>query len=211
MKQFPSPHVAYDPKKSYVALVYGDMDNIDFVQDFGRVHMQIRSEKCSETPAECFPLSWTLSPNLITIAPAILRWYYETASKSGGRDWFIMPPSGTLYSYPGEMPDEVQKNYVDQQLAQSVIMNTTGSVHWEWIFTWRWAWENYFPRYINAMGTRYFFLNNVPWKIPILDMWFLDETYAFVGNAADPGSVVAFKPAFNWQEDGPGGGLPYNR
>lgn len=208
MVQAPSPRVPYDPTRSYVALVYGDMDNIDFVQSFGRQHMQFRADSCAKAPTPCFPLTWTLSPNLIKFSPAMLRWYYTQAARTGGRDWFIMPPSGTLYAYPGEMPSDVQAAYASQQNAQAVIMNTTGAVHWEWILSWRAAWTHYFPRYVNATGTRAFFLNNVPWVVPIPDMIFANQTYRVVG--AGPGAVVGFKPAFNWQEGGASGGLPYN-
>jgi hypothetical protein len=204
--------IAYNKSKTYVALVYGDMDNIDFVESFGRDHMQERVRRCAPPAAPCFPLSWTLSPNLLTFAPAIMRWYYNVSLQTGGRDWFIMPPSGTLYSYPGQMPDAVQADYVKQQNAQAFLMNTTGSVHWEWILTWQNAWDHYFPRYNTAtptgLGTRAFFLNNVPWVFPIPDMFFKGETYRIVGSGPD--AVVAFRPAFNWQENGASGGLPYN-
>lgn len=175
MRQAPSPVIKYDPSQVYVSLVYGDMDNIDFVRSFGADHMSARVAMCRANPSRCFPLSWTLSPNLIQFAPAMLRWYYKMADSMGlNLDWFLMPPSGTLYSYPGEMPNDVQAAYVAQQQAQAVIMNTTGSVHWEWVLQWPAAWHNYFPRYINATagpGTRGFFLNNVPWVIPIPDLF----------------------------------------
>ena len=208
--QPPSPPVTYNASKSYVALVYGDMDNIDFVYTFGSDHMRERASRCNGS-AMCFPLTWTLSPNLIKLAPAMMRWYFKTAATTGGRDWFIMPPCGTLYSYPGEMPSDVQGLYVTAQNEQAAIMNTTGSVHWEWIFTWSAAWNNYFPRYnVSTSGVHAFFLNNVPWVIPILDMWLAGETYRWAGAPDDPAAVVGFRPAFNWQENGPGGGNPGN-
>lgn len=49
-----------------------------------------------------------MSPNLVRNAPRLIQWYYEHGAMSKGQDWFIMPPSGWLYSYPGEMPDAVQ-------------------------------------------------------------------------------------------------------
>ena len=58
---------------------------------------------------------------------------------------------------------------------------------------------------MSTTGTHAFFLNNVPWVIPILDMWLAGETYRFEGDPADPTSIVGFRPAFNWQEDGPSG------
>jgi hypothetical protein len=108
----PLPTLTYDPTKIYVTLVYGDMDNLDFVTQWAYKHMIYRAEKCGERQKQreaegemerrraCFPFVWTLSPNLVTVAPEIMRWYYRLASQTQ-RDWFIMPPSGTLYSYPG--------------------------------------------------------------------------------------------------------------
>eukprot|EP00698_Gefionella_okellyi_P019584 TRINITY_DN601_c0_g1_i1.p1 TRINITY_DN601_c0_g1~~TRINITY_DN601_c0_g1_i1.p1 ORF type:complete len:554 (-),score=125.16 TRINITY_DN601_c0_g1_i1:145-1785(-) len=207
-----SPAVTYDSKKRYVALVYGDMDNVDFVQTFGSDHMIYRTQRCMASAADCFPLTWTLSPNLIDFSPAMMRWYYTMSAKTNGRDWFIMPPSGTLYAYPGMMDKQVQQDFQQQQTAQAIIMNTTGSIHWEWFFAWAHAWDEYFPLYYKYQGatTRGFFLNDVPWVIPIPDMYLEHETYRFIGHASEAQAVVAFKPAFNWQQDGPGGGNPGN-
>ena len=116
------PSVTYNSSKIYVTLVYGDMDNLDFVTQWAYKHMLYRAEKCGERREKerererakgeranereradsraCFPFVWTLSPNLAIVAPAIMRWYFDLASTTL-RDWFIMPPSGTLYSYPG--------------------------------------------------------------------------------------------------------------
>jgi len=210
--QNPTFPIKYQPDKSYVALVYGDMDNIDFVYGFGHQHMQIRSERCSKTT--CFPLTWTISPNLVSVAPAIIKWYYRLASKTG-RDYFIMPPSGTLYAYPSMMPAETQIEYMQQQNQHAVILNTTGTIHWEWFFSWGNAWKNFFPRFVTQENppphaTRAFFLNNVPWPFPILDMVLRGQTYRWLGDPLSPGSIVGFKPAFNWQENGPSGGNPGN-
>jgi hypothetical protein len=94
---------------------------------------------------------------------------------------------------------------------QAQLMNTTGSIHWEWFFDWSKAWSNYFPRYTNANltepTTRAFFLNNVPWPFKGFDMDMDGQWFKFVG---DDNSVVGFRPAFNWQENGPSGGEPYN-
>ena len=199
----------YDPSKKYVALVYGDMDNIDFVQSFGRQHMQYRSEQCENK--KCFPLSWTMSPNLLEFSPSMIRWYYEMAAKTGGQDSFMMPPSGTLYAYPGMMPSDVQTEFVEQQNFQANLMDSTSSISWEWFFAWDLDFKTYFPRYIDARSqqevtSRNFFLNDVPWPIPIPGMWLKGETYVIFGDVSDPSSnVVAFKPAFNWQENGIGG------
>jgi hypothetical protein len=192
LKQTNENEIEYNSNTTYIALVYGDLDNIDYVQNMGQQHMRFRVNKCIKDPTSCFPLTWTLSPNLIHISPEIMRWYYKQASQTG-QDWFIMPPSGTLYSYPGLMDNNTQTQYVNDQNKQALIMNTHGSIHWELLLTWKYAFNNYFPRYINTNGTTSFFLNNVPWMIPILEMEIEDETYKWFDN-----SVVVFKPAHNW-------------
>jgi len=202
--------VSYDPSVSYVGLVYGDMDNIDFVQGFARKHMEIRADRCLKSAAanssnDCFPLTWTLSPNLIRIAPDILRWYMRKAEKSGN-DWFIFPPSGTLYSYPGMFNDADQETYVRQMDADAALMDTSGSIHWEWFSKWTAAFGHYFPRFAGTgHKVKSFFLNNVPWPIPIASMALRGETYRVIGGPEEP--VVAFKPTFNWAPGNPSGGL----
>ena len=129
---FPPPIDKYDSSKTYIALVYGDMDNLDFVRSFGSDHMKLRVALCANNSAGCFPFTWTLSPNLLHVAPAMLRWYYAQASTTGGKDHFIMPPSGTLYAYPSMMPEPVMLNFTLQQTEQAIAMNTSGSIHWEW-------------------------------------------------------------------------------
>ena len=94
-------------------------------------HMKERVQLCANATTPCFPFTWTLSPNLLAMAPNMIRWYYSMAAQTGSRDFFIMPPSGTLYSYPAMMPLDVQAEYVQQQTAQAQLMNTTGTIHWE--------------------------------------------------------------------------------
>ena len=94
--------------------------------------MKLRVQMCANATVPCFPLTWTLSPNLISVAPDMIRWYYSMVAQTHGLDYFIMPPSGTLYAYPGMMPAAVQAEYVEQQTYQAQIMNTTGSISWEW-------------------------------------------------------------------------------
>ena len=128
--------------------------NIDFVQSIGWRHFLDRMS--SKTT---FPLTWTMSPNLLDFAPSMISWYYQNA---GPNDYFMMPPSGTLYAYPGLMSNSVQSQFVARQNQQFAEMNTTTSIHWELMLTWKLAFDRYFPRYSNKA----FFLNNVPWMLP---------------------------------------------
>jgi hypothetical protein len=72
LRQPPPPKIASlsPPMNSTpVALVYGDMDNIDFVMDFYG-HMQQRVAYCNRRrrlKMACFPFTWTLSPNLLDL------------------------------------------------------------------------------------------------------------------------------------------------
>ena len=53
----------------------------------------------------CFPLMWSLSPHLLTLAPAMARWFYAGAAATGA-DYFVLPPSGHLYAYPSQASAE---------------------------------------------------------------------------------------------------------
>ncbi|GBG30253.1 Hypothetical Protein FCC1311_064732 [Hondaea fermentalgiana] len=213
LRQKQSDMVRYDPELVYVAIVYGDMDNLDFVQGFAREHMRTREARCAAARETCFPLTWTLSPNLLRLAPDLLRWYMSAGERSGN-DWFIFPPSGTLYAYPGMFSAADQHVFVQQMTADARLMNTSGSVHWEWFYRWKPAFETYFTQYTHlSHSIRSFFLNDVPWPIPLPDMALRGETYRVL-SSNDYSSrvhgqtpVVLFKPAFNWAPGNPSGGL----
>lgn len=200
--QSPEASRIYDASKTYVALVYGDMDNIAYIQTFGRKHMQRRAKRCKK--GSCFPLTWTMSPIAVDILPEALRWYYRSALKNG-KDWFILPPSGYLYSYPGLMSSSTQESFVRLQNLHSFILNTSASVHWELLGTWSYAMGDYFPRY--AGGTHSFFLNNVPWFIPISSGKLYQQSYQWLDEAR---TTVLFKPAFNWSPGLSAGGFSGN-
>lgn len=109
-----------------------------------------------------------------------------------------MPPSGDLYSYPGQMPDDTQQAFVANTEHDGYLLNTSGTVHWEWFLTWDQAFSTVFPRYANRSTVRGFFAVNVPFDMPVLGGGFFgsDATYKIV-KAADPGSsgaVVVFRP-----------------
>src|SRR5262249_42617168 len=48
-----------------------------------------------------FSVGYGVSPSLVDLAPAVLRWYYENAS---ARDQFVAGPSGAGYIFPSRMP-----------------------------------------------------------------------------------------------------------
>ena len=65
--------------------------------------MNERVQHCQEFEnKKCdFPLSWSISPHLLYLAPDWLHWYYSQANVTG-QDVFVLPPSGHLYAYPGK-------------------------------------------------------------------------------------------------------------
>ena len=97
----------FDANKTYVALVVGDGDSIKHVQgtvgpDWSSRDLILdRVQRCDADPSYkgCFPLLWSVSPQLIHLAPDWLRWYYAQAQRTT-HEYFVLPPSGDLYSYP---------------------------------------------------------------------------------------------------------------
>jgi hypothetical protein len=125
----------YNASKTYITFVLGDGDNINFIKSSRRDWMLNRINRCSPSMnitdyLHCFPLTWSLSPHLWHLAPDWVNWYYETAHVTG-YDYFMLPPSGHLYSYPSEFPENVQLQYIQQTNHDGYLMNTSGTVHWE--------------------------------------------------------------------------------
>ena len=54
-------------------------------------------------------------------------WYYDGALKTG-HDYFVLPPSGDLYSYPGQFQPDDQERFVRRTERDCVLMNTSGTV-----------------------------------------------------------------------------------
>jgi hypothetical protein len=171
--------LTYDPTKSYIAFVVGDGDNLAFVKDgeaSRKTWIKERVAWCETN--ECFPLSWTLSPHLLYVAPDIMEWYYKQALVTGA-DSFVLPPSGHLYSYPGSMPDAVQAEFVELTERDAQLMDTNGIAGWEISTTWLNAFQKYFPRYTSNNIINAIFALNVPYITPILTAPFSD-TYEVV-------------------------------
>jgi len=181
------PSQEYDRKKTYVTFIVGDGDNINYMKGSRKSWMKDRLARCSADPNACFPLVWTHSPHLLHLAPDMARWYYNVSYQTG-RDYFALPPSGDLYSYPMQMSDEVQEQFVENTERDCELMNTSGSVPWEFMGSWHNAIKHYFPRYAVNGIVRGLFPVNVPYMIPIFAFapW---ERYKVFG-----GNTVLFKP-----------------
>ena len=145
----------------------------------------------------CFPLVWTISPQLVTHAPQLIEWWYEEV-KTTGNDYFVLPPSGDLYSYPGQMSDDDQHFYKDRMQELAKIMNISGTIHWEFPVsgsTWGDA-LSYFEKYTKdeEKGITGFHCVNVPYFEPILEI-FGTKDKKILG---DKSKVVLFK-SYEWR------------
>lgn len=153
--------------------------------------MKDRVAHCAEDKSKrgCFPLTWTVSPHLLYLAPDWLRWYYNQ-SYATSHDYFLLPPSGHTYSYPGMMQPENQQTFVKLTEEDAQLLNTSGAVAWEFMGYWHHAINEYFPRYSDNNVVRGLFGVNVPYMIPIAEFGF-HEQFKVLGKNSN---VVLFRP-----------------
>ena len=164
--QPPPPPFTYNSSKVYLSLVIGDGDNIAFVKSSRAAWLQNRTSACRG--GGCFPLLWTLSPHLLRFAPDLMRWFYAAAAVTH-RDWFVLPPSGHLYAYPGIMQPSDQAKFVAATENDAALMNTSATTEWEFAGTWGGAIKNYVPRYGANRVVTALFAVNVPYMFPVLE------------------------------------------
>ena len=138
------------------------------------------------------PLTWILCLKRSWLLCA--GWYYDGALKTGN-DYFVLPPSGDLYSYPGQFQPDDQQRFVRRTERDCVLMNTSGTVEWEWFDTWPQALQNYYPRYSEKGIVRGLFAVNVPYPLPV---WLFgpDEFYKVIDDHGlqFPAPLVLFRP-----------------
>lgn len=193
LKQVPDPHTIHEPYNAsltYLTVVMGDGDNLNFVKDSRRDWMEQRVAACgsNETRNRCFPLVWSLSPAALYLLPDFVKWYYQQSYLTN-KDWFMLPPSGHTYSYPGEMNSNDQEAFVAATEHDAWLMNTSATVSWEFTSTWKTAIANYFPRFAQNQVIQGCFTVNVPYFVPIR-AFSREQHYKIVGN----GRVVLFAP-----------------
>jgi hypothetical protein len=170
MKSNPSSKEAYNATKTYISFIIGDGDNIGMVRFRNLEWVKQRMQYCrNESLADpCFPLSWTVSPHATYLTPDMLRWYYSNAQETG-QDYFVLPPSGYLYSYPGMMQAEDQTSFISYTEQAARLLNTSGTVDWEMTWTWRSAIRDYFPRFAKQGIIKGVFAVNVPFNMPVFE------------------------------------------
>ena len=181
----------FDAQKTYVSFVIGDGDSIKHMKSFTRGFFLDRVRRCKADPSYkgCFPLLWSLSPQLMHLSPDWLRWYYGLAHETT-HDYIVLPPSGDLYSYPAEMQPHDQVQFVTNTERDCRLMNTSATVDWEFEGTWPQALKEFYPRYSPHGIVRSLFTVNVPYMLPVA-VFKKDEFYRVVGDHAP---VVVFRP-----------------
>lgn len=187
LRQNPTPPIAFNVSKTYITFIVGDGDNVAYIKGSRMQWVLQRAAQCAGVGGCGFPLAWSISPHLFTAAPAILRWYFDAAAKTG-EDYFTLPPSGHLYAYPGIMEPPDQARFVAATEADAELLNASSTVEWEFAGTWPVAIANYMPRYATRGIVRALFAVNVPYMFPITE--FSEGEYFKILN----NSVVLFRP-----------------
>lgn len=85
----PKPLLA---NKIYITIFLSDGDNAQYVQ---RAMRKIWDQNASSRGK--FPLNWTVAPGMVDLGPALLNYYYTTATPN---DCFVSGPSGMGYILP---------------------------------------------------------------------------------------------------------------
>jgi len=205
------PNEVYNASRSYVTLVMGDGDNIQFLKSARRDWMIERVSRCpsssktkevtsnsdNSNDLDCFPLTWSISPHLWQHAPDIARWYFNQAATTG-HDYFMLPPSGDLYSYPSAFNEELQVTYAKNTARDCYLMNSTGTVHWEWVGHWKRATTAFLPKY-SSTAVKGIFPVNVPFNIPMIEVFQPSDPDCYKILASD---VVMFRPR-EWRGTSP--------
>jgi hypothetical protein len=185
--------VSYDASRTYVAFVVGDGDNVGYITTTRRDWFRQRIAQCASGSASCPPLTWTISPHLTRLAPDLLRWYYDRSHQTG-HDYFTLPPSGHLYAYPSSLAESAQDRFVAATEEDACILGVGGTVHWDWLGTWRDAEGHFLPKYARAGGPiRGVFPVNVPYLLPTFT-WWPSSRFFEVLTGADGGRLALFKP-----------------
>ena len=86
--------------KVYVAIFMSDGDNLQ--EDEGLIPL-----KWAESQRGSVPISWTIDPALVDVAPIILRYFQRTATVN---DLLVSGPSGLGYTYPAAWPSTATFN-----------------------------------------------------------------------------------------------------
>jgi hypothetical protein len=91
--------------KIYVAFLVNEGDSIKTMNAFQGFGAWLQDERGK------IPINWGIEPNLCVSHPALMAYYYETATTN---DYFFSPPSGWGYTHPGFLPQEKWMAYAEK-------------------------------------------------------------------------------------------------
>jgi hypothetical protein len=185
-------NIEYDPAKTYVAFIVGDGDNIEFIMDSRAEWLRQRVQACQADEKSCLPLTWSISPHLLSIAPDVLEWYYDMSHQTG-KDYFMLPPCGHLYAYPSSLGGSIQDLFVAATENDARLLGTHSTVHWEWFSDWRHAEREFLPKYAHPDGPiQGLFAVNVPYLFST-GTWRRNQFFKALAGR-DGARVVLFRP-----------------
>ena len=127
------PSRLYDPKRSYVALVFSDGDNIaeDVATLRPMLEQRVAAALALGGDARLTPVSWTVSNRWLRWGPSVLAWMFA-AGRATGSDSFLMGPSGYAYTFPGNMSAETDKDwFAAATVGAAERLGMSGYVHWD--------------------------------------------------------------------------------
>jgi hypothetical protein len=91
----------------YVTFLASDGDNVAF-------NLWSQHGYFTNVNRGTFNMGYTISPSLVDLAPSVLRWYYEHASKGTFKDFFVAGPSGSGYTFPSRFSADGLDAYVSR-------------------------------------------------------------------------------------------------
>jgi hypothetical protein len=97
----PAPPPPPLENKLYVAIFMSDGDNLQ--EDEGLIPL-----KWADASRGSVPISWTIDPALVDVAPTILQYFQRTATVD---DLLVSGPSGLGYTYPEAWPTSLFDSY----------------------------------------------------------------------------------------------------
>ena len=112
----PPPAPALDVTKAYVAIFMSDGDNL-------QENERLIPLKWRDTARGSVPISWTVQPALVNVAPVILNYYYSTATPN---DVLVSGPSGLGYTYPQEWPQSPSDSFAAYTIRSASYLQRAG-------------------------------------------------------------------------------------
>ena len=94
-KEFSDHGLEAEPDKHYIAFVYSDGDNIQWILGWDGAISPTRFSY----PDKTIPMGWSLAPTLSKFAPIVLNWMYKTAVPT---DNYVAGVSGYGYIHPSQ-------------------------------------------------------------------------------------------------------------